>query len=143
MPAALVRTVREAAEAAYPDESCGLLIGRQEPDGATRIGAVEPAANVATGSRRDRFAIDPRVQFALMRRLRGSGERMIGHYHSHPDHVATPSEHDLAMAFEPDLVWLITSVVAGRAVDIRAWMPDLAAGRFRALALHIGEPGSP
>ena len=75
-----------------------------------------------------------------MRRLRGGAERMIGHYHSHPDHPASPSRHDLEMAFEPDLIWLITSVIGGRVADTAAHVPDRAAGGFRRIDLRVIGP---
>jgi [CysO sulfur-carrier protein]-S-L-cysteine hydrolase len=141
IPAVLLKTVTDAAEASYPDEACGLLIGMAEPGGVVRVSAVESAPNVApgvaSGGRGDRFEIDPGVRFALMRRLRGGTEQVIGHYHSHPDHPAFPSRRDLEMAFEPDLIWLITSVLAGRSADTSAYILDAAARRFRRMALQV------
>ena len=67
-------------------------------------------ANLAKGSTRDRFEVDPRVHFDLIRELKGTNERVIGHYHSHPNHPARPSEEDFKMAFEPKLLWLIVSL---------------------------------
>jgi proteasome lid subunit RPN8/RPN11 len=136
IPAALLKTVTDAGEASYPDEACGLLIGRARPGDVIRVTGVEPAPNVAT-ARGARFEIDPRVRFALARRLRGGAERVIGHYHSHPDLPASPSRRDLERAFEPDLIWLITSVRAGRAAETTASILDPAVPRFRRLALQV------
>jgi proteasome lid subunit RPN8/RPN11 len=134
--AALLKMVTDAAEAGYPDEACGLLVGRVRADDVILVSGVEPAPNVAT-ARGARFEIDPRVRFALTRRLRGGALRVIGHYHSHPDLPALPSRHDLERAFEPDLIWLITSVQAGRAAETTASILDPAAKRFRRLALQV------
>ena len=137
IPAALLKNVTDAAEASYPDEACGLLIGAPKADDVILVSEVKSAPNVASGSRGDRFEIDPQVRFALTRRLRGGAERIIGHYHSHPDHPASPSGRDLEMAFEPDLIWLITSVLAGRAVDTSAYILDPVADHFRQIDLQI------
>ena len=135
-PAALLRAVIAAGEAAYPAEACGLLVGRTEGRGllVTRVAA---SANLAAAEgRADRFEIDPRLRFQLMRELGEDGpERLIGHYHSHPDHPARPSKTDRAMAWEPELVWVITAVTAGRAARTRAYRVDPGGGGFRALAL--------
>ena len=139
IPAALLKKITDAAEANYPDEACGLIIGTLNSNGVILVGGVQHAPNVASGSRGDRFEIDPRVRFALTRRLRGKAERIIGHYHSHPDHPASPSRRDLEMAFEPDLIWLITSVLAGCSADTIAYTLDLAARRFRRIVLQILE----
>lgn len=139
LPRPLLDAVEAAAEAAYPEECCGLLVGRPDPGGATvLVRAAEPAGNVATG-RRDRFELDPQVRFDVMRRLEraGGGERIVGHYHSHPDHPPVPSATDLEMAFEPDLVWLIISVRHGRAGSAAAHIPDRPEGGFRPLDLTI------
>ncbi|MGZ8409775.1 MAG: M67 family metallopeptidase, partial [Hyphomicrobium sp.] len=100
IPADLLKKVTDAAATSYPDEACGLLVGTVERGAVILVSSIEPAPNIASGSRNDCFEIDPRVRFALMRRLRGGKERLIGHYHSHPDHPASPSRRDLEMAFE-------------------------------------------
>ena len=140
IPVELLKTITDAAESSYPDEACGLLVGTVEPGGVVLVSSVEPAPNVARGSRNDRFEVDPRVRFALMRRLRGGAECLIGHYHSHPDHPALPSRRDLEMAFEPDLIWLITSVINGRAGDTTVHIPEPVAGGFRRLDLRLIGP---
>ncbi len=142
IPAPLLKRVTDAAEASYPEEACGLLVGLETPEGNLVVSQVEAAANVASGGTGARFEIDPRVRISLARRLRGGAERVIGHYHSHPDHPALPSQHDLKMAFEPELVWLITSVPAGRATETAAFCLDASLERFRRLTLRVTGPGS-
>ena len=130
VPEAGLARIAAAAEAAYPRECCGLLAGRMTPGGilVTRVVA---SRNTADGDQRDRFEVDPQVRFDLMRALEGSDERLVGHYHSHPDHPAVPSATDRRMAHEPDLVWLITAVAAGRATATRAWRPVAGTLGFR------------
>jgi proteasome lid subunit RPN8/RPN11 len=136
----LADAIAAAARTAYPEECCGLLVGRRLDDGSIVVSGIEPSPNVAAAARRrDRFEVDPGLRLRLMRRLAGSGDAIVGHYHSHPDHPALPSAHDRAMAFEPDLVWVIVSVDARGATGIAAYAVD-AAG-FRSLALHIGDAG--
>lgn len=118
--AALMDQITQAAERAYPDECCGMLAGIDEADGGVRISRVAASANVAEGRQRDRFEVDPKVRFDLMRQIEGGPERIIGHYHSHPDHPARPSEHDVKMAFEPDLLWLIIGLKDGRTTNVTA-----------------------
>jgi proteasome lid subunit RPN8/RPN11 len=70
---------------------------------------------------RDRFEIDPALQFHWQRHLRGTAESVIGHYHSHPKGPAAPSATDIAEANDPALLWLITSL-AGEAPSTRAFI---------------------
>jgi proteasome lid subunit RPN8/RPN11 len=126
--------IASAAERAYPEECCGLLIGRRED--AIRVTAVAESDNVAPSQRTRRFEVDPALRFLLMRRLRGSRDDIVGHYHSHPEAPAAPSAYDASMVFEPDLIWVIVAVAAGRAGEIRCWRWDPAAGRFRRSVHH-------
>lgn len=125
------------AEASYPEESCGLIIGRVARGGIAVAARIEPSANVATVRRRDRFEVDPALRFKVERELRDSDDAIIGHYHSHPDHPALPSASDLASAFEPELVWLILSVGKGKARASTAHQLARSGRSFRALDLRL------
>jgi proteasome lid subunit RPN8/RPN11 len=127
--------IAAAAEAAYPEECCGLLVGRQRTDGVVEVTRVVESPNVAEGGHRDSFEVDPRVRLAVMRETRSSGEEIIGHYHSHPDHPAAPSVRDRAMAFEPELAWLIVAVVSGRVGAMAAFRLVEAEDAFRELPI--------
>ncbi len=143
IPRSLLAAVKAEAEAAYPRECCGLLVGLDTPQG-TRITASHPSANLAEGSGRDRFEVDPQLRFDLMRALEGGPERIVGHYHSHPDGPPAPSVTDLAMAWEPEFFWLITAVAGTRAGAVTAHRIDPATGRFAEIALVIEDgPGRP
>ena len=76
--------------------------------------AVAESDNVAPSQRTRRFEVDPALRFSLMRRLRGSRDNIVGHYHSHPEASAAPSAYDASVVFEPDLIWVIVAVAAGR-----------------------------
>jgi len=113
----------DAAGAARDREICGLLFGS-----ADSIARAEPADNVAANPA-DTFEIDPRSLFAALRAERAGGDKVIGHYHSHPNGSAEPSPRDLAAA-EPGKLWLIL----GGGVA-RAW--TMENGRFRELQLVV------
>jgi proteasome lid subunit RPN8/RPN11 len=133
----LMDEIIKAAEAAYPDECCGLLSGFGEEDEVLTITDVHASENVTTQSARDRFEIDPKVRFDVMRKLEGGPTRIVGHYHSHPDHPANPSKHDLQMALEPDLLWLIVAVDKGRATKTTAHRVDADTNSFHKVPLAI------
>ncbi len=146
---ALLATIRDLAEAAYPRESCGLLIGHSDAQ-TTTVTRIAESQNVADGPGHDRFEVDPQVRFDVMRELglidaggavavAATAERIVGHYHSHPDHPARPSETDLKMAYEPEMIWLITAVADGRAAETTAHVLDPLAGRFRELPMTTKE----
>ena len=114
--------MQRAAEADYPNECCGLIVGQIDEGGTDRIVTrIVPSPNVSTSNLRDSFEVDPKVRFDLMRELEGGDDDIIGHYHSHPDHAAEPSETDRSMVYEPDLLWVIMSVEQSRVVDPQAF----------------------
>jgi len=139
IPAALLERIKETAETAWPEECCGLLAGLRKPDGGIAVTRLAASRNVTEGDTRQRFEVDPMVRFELMRELGDGPEAIVGHYHSHPDHPARPSEHDLEMAFEPDLVWLIVAVEGGRATETTAWAATAGATGFDAVEIVAEE----
>ena len=135
LPAPVLAEIFEAAEAAYPEECCGLLVGHDDEAGL-RVTRAEASPNVAEGDRRKSFLVDAKVQFDLMRGLRVGPERIIGNYHSHPDQAPEPSKRDRLSVFYPDHVWLIVAVENGRAAGAAAFRPD--GGEFLEIPLESG-----
>lgn len=138
------RALVEAAIAAYPNECCGLLVGRREPapgsDDRTVVEVValknawepsllgytdsqdEPAQDQSSGEHSvgDRYWIDPADLLAVQRSARERGLEIIGVFHSHPDHAAVPSECDRTLAW-PVYSYIIVSVMAGQVADLKSW----------------------
>ncbi len=138
-----ISEIETLAEAAFPTESCGLLGGFSK-DGEIFITHIRPSVNLAPGQENDRFEVDPKVRFDLMRELETTDEAMVGHFHSHPGGAAKPSEHDLDMAFEAELVWLITAVDQnGKAADTRAFRLDRESRSVEAVDIVIKEATAP
>ncbi len=106
------------AEAAWPEETCGLLLGRGLGGPALTVSQVEWSPNLAPEPERG-FEVDPRLLLRLHREGRQQGETMIGVFHSHPTGSPEPSATDLARALDPDLVWLILAVREGRLRDTK------------------------
>ena len=114
--------LRAYAEAGYPDEVCGFLLGSMD---LTRrvfeVGETRPAVN-RRGSRADRrYRIDPRDYRAAEREAEERGLELVGIYHSHPDAPAVPSEYDREHAW-PNSAYVIVPVEDGRAGGLRAWL---------------------
>jgi proteasome lid subunit RPN8/RPN11 len=112
---------------AYPNECCGIMIGRDVSDGAcTRriVDRLEPMANVFDpAQQRRRFAVDPLALMRAEKSAAAEGRLVIGFYHSHPDHPARPSEFDREHAW-PFYSYVIVSIANGQAVDMTSWILD-------------------
>lgn len=130
----ILDALRDHAQQSYPEECCGLLVGRCEGEGGFVVTGLRPSVNLHQNPRRA-FEVDPKIRFEAIRAEQQGADPMIGHYHSHPDHPPVPSERDLASAHEPDLIWLIMGVDKGRPGPARAWKLKKEGGAFDSLPL--------
>lgn len=95
-----------------PNEACGLLAAR---DGEI----VEVFALTNAAASPVRYALDPKEQFAVYRRLDDLGYDLGGVFHSHTRTEASPSPTDVRLASE-DVPYVIVSLASEPPV-IRAW----------------------
>lgn len=137
-----LKQIADHAEADYPREACGLLLGYQRADGHIEVTQVVASKNMTALGRNDRFEVDPELRLRLIRQARDTARGIIGHYHSHPDGSARPSTTDLAMAWESDLVWFVTAVVAGQAVQSTAHLLSEGGTRFNDIGLDCLPAGN-
>jgi len=114
----------------YPREACGLLIGG--PDFVVR--EIVPSPNLSPHPRKN-FEIDPALIIEYQKKLRDGTERILGHYHSHPEGRAAPSIHDQAQNHDSRLTWLIVQVTDGCCRDIAAFATEEQAGSLTAIPL--------
>jgi proteasome lid subunit RPN8/RPN11 len=99
----------------YPHECCGALVER---DG--QIVEAWPLDNTTSEGARRRFLVSPSDYLAAERRASALGGTLVGFYHSHPDHPARPSQHDLEHAW-PNFWYVIVSVTEGVAGAMTCW----------------------
>jgi proteasome lid subunit RPN8/RPN11 len=112
--------LRRHGEETYPEESCGVLVGRFE-DGGSVVESAIRCHNARRDSPRTRYAIDPKELVGIQRDVRGKGLDIVGFYHSHPDHPAEWSSTDLAKAHWIECSYAITSVTRGQAGETRSF----------------------
>lgn len=127
--------IRQHGQRIYPHECCGFLLGRIS-DGVARVEQTLPATNSrGDEEKHNRFTITPEASLIAEKAARQNQLDIIGHYHSHPDCPARPSETDLALATWPNSAFAIVSVHDGNAKDLTCW--DLADDRSRFDAVPI------
>ena len=119
------------AQADYPHECCGLLVGQRDAEG-WRVDYARPARNLNTERARDRYLLDSRDFMRIDREAREGGLDIVGVYHSHPDHPARASETDRENAW-PAFAYLIVGVRQGQAEEWRVWEYDGAVFHERGL----------
>jgi len=118
LSARLRRQLEGCALAGYPEEACGLLIGRRTRAGI-EVCQVAEARNVSA-DRRTRYEIDPVAYIDADDRACAAGLDIVGIWHSHPDGSARPSERDRAEAWE-GWSYVIVCVHGERVEGLASW----------------------
>ena len=130
---ALRRQIEHEGVAAYPNECCGILIGRDvTQDGIARriVDRLEPGRNVfETAEQYHRFSIDPAQQLKAEKSAEQEGKMVLGYYHSHPDHPARPSEYDREHGW-PFYSYVIVAIAKGVPADMTSWVLDHQTEQF-------------
>jgi len=120
--------LRAHGEETYPNECCGVLLGKnivKESDTAAAINHVQKiirAGNTRTDSAHNRYNIAPQELVKIQRQARGLGLDIVGFYHSHPDHPAQWSKTDFAEAHWLGCSYIITSIEQGKAATTNSFL---------------------
>ncbi|WP_353930300.1 M67 family metallopeptidase [Okeanomitos corallinicola TIOX110] len=124
--------IKNHAQNTYPEECCGLILGvlNQESKTVVEIIPTENAWNTEAAtfteekhSKNRRYAIAPQVILATQKAARDRNLNIIGIFHSHPDHPATPSEWDRIYAW-PEYSYIIVAVENGKASELNSFLLD-------------------
>jgi len=119
------------ARAAAPIESCGILAGTDNR--ITRLYEMTNIDNSPT-----HFAMNPAEQFAVVKRMRAAGLRMLAIYHSHPATPARLSDEDLRLALTPDVAYVVLSLKDDENPCAKAFVVEDGKGREIPLAIVKG-----
>ncbi|MBI4736382.1 MAG: M67 family metallopeptidase [candidate division NC10 bacterium] len=129
-----LREIVREAEAGYPEEICGIVIGKP---GAPETYQVRQVRNIANQERqkdtagferdaRTAYRMDDREVLRVLREADEAGWDVVTFYHSHPDHDAyfSAMDRDRALAATQEPLWpgaayLVVSVREGHACDAR------------------------
>jgi proteasome lid subunit RPN8/RPN11 len=131
------REMVEHAEAAYPNECAGVMLGVSE-NGRKTVQAALRMENVMPGSQRERYELDPRELLAADAEARRRGLELLGVYHSHPDCGAYFSPTDLKNSC-PWYSFVVLSVRNGRYDHAASFLPDADQTRADPEELIIAE----
>ncbi|HEV2294835.1 MAG TPA: M67 family metallopeptidase [Tepidisphaeraceae bacterium] len=129
LPSELARTIEREGSAAYPNECCGIMFGR-DVGNERRVERLERVRNsYAADEQYHRFSIEPKDLMRAEKSAADVGQLVLGFYHSHPDHPARPSETDRQAAW-PFYSYVIVSIGKGEPLDMTCWVLDAAMERF-------------
>jgi proteasome lid subunit RPN8/RPN11 len=125
------------AAAVYPEECCGILLGRQigndkiVTEAIVTINAWDDAivsddfqtSDDLDRTKHSRYIIHPQAVFQAQKRARELQLEIVGFFHSHPDNPAIPSNCDRGRAWEV-YSYPIVSVIRGEVTAIKSWVLD-------------------
>jgi proteasome lid subunit RPN8/RPN11 len=136
----ILTEAREHALAEYPDECCGIVIGKPdhpENDQVFRCTNIqnqlhEQDPKTYVRDARTAYTIDPKELMRIMKQLVEQGLVIKLFYHSHPEHDAYFSEEDKRLALfdneptYPDARYLVISVYNKKIRDqaFFEWNPE-------------------
>lgn len=103
---------------AYPHECCGFLYGQE--DGTREITEAVVVNNTREENRERRFEISPLDYMRAEEYADTHNLKLLGVYHSHPDHPAVPSEYDRIHAL-PYFSYIIVSVRKRKVAAVNSW----------------------
>lgn len=101
------------AQKQAPLEACGYL--------AANCGIiVESYALTNIDQSSEHFSFDPKEQFAALKNIREKSLEICAVYHSHPFSLARPSEEDIKLAYDSNMLYVIISL-SGSKADVKAF----------------------
>ncbi|MDA0196115.1 MAG: M67 family metallopeptidase [Bacteroidetes bacterium] len=124
------------AEETFPDECVGFFYGKEGND--REIIVSREVSNSKDGDKRRRFEVDPFDYLQAEKFAEKNGLTLLGIYHSHPNHPAKPSEHDLKQAV-PFFSYIIISVMEGTTDKITSWQLNIDTNEFEEEEININE----
>jgi len=109
------------AQATYPHECCGAMLGAIGDEKIVRTAL--PHENAYTGERGSRYELRPEDLLRADREARSRNLDLVGIYHSHPDCDAYFSETDLKNSC-PWYSFVVLSIRNGAFHHANSWLPD-------------------
>ncbi len=129
----------EHCKAVYPNEGCGILVGKGKV-GFWHVLRAVPVPNRNEERSHDRFEISPKDYLQVEKEARTDGLDVVGFFHSHPDVPPYPSMTDAQFAWGGYLT-VIVGVFGGSKVRVRAHLFD--GQKFSELPVYVPIQGSP
>ena len=106
VPGKITEAIFEHGMREAPLEACGYLAGND--GGVVRAYPMRNADQSA-----DHFTLEPEEQFRVIREARAENLKVLAVYHTHPASPARPSAEDIRLAADPNMVYVIASLLDG------------------------------
>jgi len=124
------------AEETFPNECVGFFYGKENDH--REIIVSREVKNSKDGDQKRRFEVDPFDYLQAEKFAEKNGLTLLGIYHSHPNHPARPSEHDLKQAVL-FFSYIIISVMEGATDKVTSWQLNIHTDQFEEEGIEIKE----
>ena len=125
------------AQAAYPFEGCGLLLGPLAAEKVvTKIVTLKNALREEGRGRFD-FSFSPHEFMTAQLAAEKENLDVVGIYHTHPDHPPRPSKTDEGQPMLSGWINVIASVHGGKFKEAKAWWRDEDGLPFQETDLNV------
>lgn len=122
------QSIIDHARACRPEEACGILAGGGGSD-VQRVFLMENAEHSDSF-----YMMDSREQFRVFDAIEKEGLELLAIFHSHPHSPPYPSAQDMELAFYPEALYLIVSLM-GREPEGRVFR--IVDSRVKEVELNI------
>jgi len=106
--AQVLQQIGEHAISCYPEEACGLLVGRSA---TSEVVEFHPCENITHSAKV--YTINPKQHLMIERNAEDAGCDVVGVVHSHTHTEAYPSSTDVAQAPDPGWHYMIVTLKRG------------------------------
>lgn len=106
--ARVLQQIGEHAISCYPEEACGLLVGRSA---TSEVVEFHPCENITHSAKV--YTINPKQHLVIERNAEDAGFDVVGVVHSHTHTEAYPSSTDVAQAPDPGWHYMIVTLKRG------------------------------
>ena len=132
IPEVFLDKIIEHARREYPLECCGILAGKKGK--ITRVYSLENIEKSPFS-----YRLEPEEQLGVFRAIEEDGLELSAIYHSHPHSPPYPSQRDVDLAFYPDSLILIISLMDRQVPEICAFQIEEGEVEKRAIKICAKE----
>lgn len=132
IPEVFLDKIIEHARREYPLECCGILAGKKG-----KIIRVYSLENIEKSP--FSYRVEPEKQFRVFRAIEEDGLELSAIYHSHPYSPPYPSQRDIDLAFYPDSLILIISLMNQQVPEVCAFQIEEGKNEKRAIKISAKE----
>ncbi len=100
----IIEKIIEHAKKYAPVEACGYLASKDEI-------VIKHYEMTNIDNSQEHFSFDSKEQFQVVKDVRENGWEICAVYHSHPESPARPSQEDIKLAHDPNMSYVIVSLV--------------------------------